>query len=200
MNKKYLQEGRKNQKLKTRLIILNAAQDMLKTRLDITLEEVAEYAGVSRATIYRYFPNINLLVGEAGINISTKKTEDLLADVEHLDLKEALHYVQKYFNDLAKDNEIAFRQYLSVALKENSSETESKSLRGGRRLAIAEAIIENKAEGLSEKDKFNLSRIIAVLSGFEPFVANVDVNGLSVKESAELLDWALDLIIKGVSL
>ena len=61
MNKSKFSSGRVNQKLKTREKILRAALDLLKTKVEFSLEDVAENMGSSRATVYRYFSNIDLL-------------------------------------------------------------------------------------------------------------------------------------------
>mgnify|MGYP001595255558 CR=1 FL=1 len=65
MKDQFLKEGRINQKLQTRSEILKSAQILLNKERQITLEKVAEHAGISRATIYRYFSNIELLTTEA---------------------------------------------------------------------------------------------------------------------------------------
>ncbi|MEX0361849.1 MAG: TetR/AcrR family transcriptional regulator, partial [Allomuricauda sp.] len=61
MNKDYIQTGRTNQKLETRDKILKSAQYFLKKGKAFNLENVAQKSGVSRATIYRYYSNVEIL-------------------------------------------------------------------------------------------------------------------------------------------
>ena len=71
-------DGRRNQRLRTRKDLLVAASKLLKLGRRPTLEEVAEAALVSRATAYRYFPRVEILLLEACFDLSTPAPEDLL--------------------------------------------------------------------------------------------------------------------------
>jgi AcrR family transcriptional regulator len=90
MNKKNLTRGRAEQKQKTRDEILETAQEFLKSGAEFTLDEVAEEAKMSRATVYRYFSNVDLLCAEAVLNIQTKSAEELIEEVSELTLHESL--------------------------------------------------------------------------------------------------------------
>jgi AcrR family transcriptional regulator len=56
---------RSNQKARTRKAILDAAVELLRDGLVITVHDAAERAKVSVATAYRYFPSVELLAEEA---------------------------------------------------------------------------------------------------------------------------------------
>ena len=165
---------------------------------ELGLEEVAEAAGISRATMYRYYPNADLLISEAALQFRTKTTEELATEVEAMPLKESLLHVQQYFNKLIQENEATFRKYLTAALKESIRSGDGSVHRSARRTAMAAQIISSKGQDLSEEDQKNLVLILAVLSGVEPFVANCDVNNISPEASGELLQWALEKILKGI--
>ena len=57
--------GRVNQKLRTRMAILRAAVELMRTGREVTMLEVARAALVSEATAYRYFPDLPSLLREA---------------------------------------------------------------------------------------------------------------------------------------
>ena len=57
--------GRINQKTRTRVAIVDACRQLIKTGADVTMPEVAKLALVSDATMYRYFPDLASLVNEA---------------------------------------------------------------------------------------------------------------------------------------
>lgn len=196
MNNEYLEIGRTKQKFKTRQHIIKTAQTLLATKESTSLEEVAEKAGISRATIYRYFPSVEVLVGEVGLSLESKTPDELVSDVADMTLTKALLYVQEYFNDHAITNEAMLRKFLSVSLHVDTSI--DTSIRGARRLLAADGVISEKGTSLDKKERENLARIMAVLSGIEPLIANRDVNGITPAESKELLSWAIKKIIKGL--
>ena len=62
--------ARANQKRRTRKDLLQAAARLLKEGRNPSLEEIAEEALVSRATAYRYFPNVEALLIEAPLDLA----------------------------------------------------------------------------------------------------------------------------------
>ena len=87
MSEKYLKTGRTKQKLGTRNLILKTAQKFLNEGSDFNLEDIAKEAGISRATVYRYFSNIDILAAEAGLDIKTKHPTEIYEDVLGKDLE-----------------------------------------------------------------------------------------------------------------
>ena len=70
--------GRARQKSRTRKHITDAAQRLRDEGVPFTLEQVAEEAQVSRATIYRYFSSVSALNVELGLAVQLKTPEELL--------------------------------------------------------------------------------------------------------------------------
>jgi AcrR family transcriptional regulator len=198
MKNENLTFGRVDQKRKTRDKILKIAEELLNTVGAFSLEDVAEKAQISRATIYRYYSNIEILCAEVVITINTKSTDELIKEVENMNKKEALLYIQNYFNDLANNNEAAFRKYLSIVVDETLKNNNTTHHRGARRLIINSAILEKHKNELSAQNLKNLKYICTVLAGIEPLIANKDVNHISNEESKEILNWALQMILKGI--
>src|SRR5919112_2995632 len=75
MTKAWQQEGRVNQKRRTRAAILTAAVELLEQGQSPAVAEVADAALVSRATAYRYFPTQEYLLFEAALE-STRSDID----------------------------------------------------------------------------------------------------------------------------
>lgn len=198
MKEKTLTAGRVQQKRATRTKILETAQQLLQTQASFSLEDVAQALGISRATIYRYYSNVDLLCAEAALSFQVKQPADFVAAVRQMSLPEALAYVQAYYNELAQRHETAYRKYLSVALLESVKQGSGASLRGARRPAALEAVMRPHATQIGPANYDRLRQIITVLSGIEPMIANKDVNGLSNEASDELLRWALEMILKGI--
>jgi AcrR family transcriptional regulator len=194
MKKEYLKTGRTHQKTATRDRILSGAQEYINSGKSFTLEEIAESAGLSRATVYRYFSNADTLAAEAGLNINTKSPELIYEDLKQLSLADKLLGVQDYYNKLALDHEKGFRNYLSILLSTDSQ----PGKRGARRVRTLQLVLENSQ--LSEKEKRNLRNLLTILMGIEPVIVAKDVCGLNSSQTKELLQWGMQLILNGTSI
>jgi len=190
MNKEYIHSGRANQKQETRDRILKSAQYFLKKGADFNLEDVAQKTGVSRATIYRYFSNAEILAAEAGLDINTLSPEVVFQKFQEKSLEERILGIQDYFNLLAIENENAFRKYLSVVLVSNSPEIK----RGARRKKTLRLALKNA--DLDPDQKEDLANLLTILMGIEPLIVAKDVAGLNNEESMRLMTWGMKLILK----
>ena len=196
MKDQFLKEGRINQKLQTRSEILKSAQVLLNKERQITLEKVAEHAGISRATIYRYFSNIELLTTEALLHTHFLRPDELQKKVEGMSMEETVHALQQHYNVISQEHELVFRRYLSVTLKE--SIISKKKLRGARRVEALKLALKPFEGLLSKEDHKRLIHISTLLMGIDALLVCKDVCELNNDEANELLEWALDLILAGV--
>ena len=190
MKREYIQTGRINQKLETRSKILESAKQLVRQGIDFNLEDVANNAEISRATIYRYYPNLEILSYEVGIDIGTKTPEDIIEDLKDCSLNDTILGIQNYYNDHAVNNENAFRKYLSAVL---TSASEKK--RGARRNKTLQLAL--MKSGLRPKEKKDLVHFLTILMGIEPLIVAKDVSGLDYKEFKELMSWGMKLVLKG---
>lgn len=196
MNKLFLNKGRVNQKLQTRTAILQAAKKLMTLNKKISLEDVADKANVSRATIYRYFADIELLMTEASLDIHHLSPDELLQNIKTIPLNKRILFVQKYYNQLAQDHEILFRRYLSATLLETT--TSKKKVRGARRVeSLKKATVPLKKE-LTKEQYENLINISSILMGIDSFIAAKDVCGLDTDQAKATLEWGLEMVIKGL--
>ena len=192
MNKGYLSSGRTSQKLETRNKILASAQHYLNKGLKFNLEDIAKKTGISRATVYRYFPNIDILAAEAGLDFSTESPENLFNNLKSDKIQDQVLEIQEYYNHLALDHENLFRKYISVVLDSNTSTIK----RGARRKTTLLMALEDS--NFTQKEKKDLSNLFTILMGIEPLIVTKDVCNLNNKESIELLKWGINLILKGI--
>jgi len=193
MDKEYIDKGRVNQKLETRGKILNSTQELLMNGKEISLEDVAKHAGVSRATIYRYFSSIEVLASEAGLDLSTKSPKEIVQPLAHKELKEQVLGVQEYFNELTLDHEQAFRTYLSSIV----AAPDLAVKRGARRVRTLELVFQQA--DLPEKQKADLCKLLTLMMGIEPVIVTKDVAQLDNKKSKDLLALGVDLIMEGLA-
>ena len=195
MNDNYITSGRIRQKLETRNRILKHAQVLMAKGTVFNLEDVAMESGMSRATVYRYFSSIDVLMAEAGLYIKTRNPEEILKSLSDKSSRERILGIQKYYNRLSLDNEEAFRKYLGIVL----SQKPKKFKRGARRVKTLEMALKSNNSGIDEEDLTMLIRSATVLMGIEAMIVTRDVCGLSKQESTKTLRWALDKIIDACS-
>lgn len=193
MKNNYVTEGRVNQKLETRNKILASARYFIEQGTDFTLETIAKKAGISRATVYRYYSDVEILSSEAVLDIQTKTPKAILEHTKENDLATQIKAIQDYYNTLALDNEEAFRTYVSIAMTNN----DSKIKRGARRKKTLQLALERA--DIPETEKNNLINFLTVIMGIEPIVVTKDVCNLNNSESKEVLSWGLEMILKGLS-
>lgn len=191
MNKDYINSGRANQKQETRDRILKSAQYFLKEGIEFSLEDVAKKTGISRATIYRYYSNAEILAAEASLDINTLSPEEIFKNLEPKNFEEQVLGIQDYFNTHAVVNENAFRKYLSVVIASNPSSIK----RGARRKKTMQLAFENT--NFKTKDKKDLTNLLIILMGIEPLIIAKDVARLNNQEAMRLMKWGIQLILKG---
>ena len=199
MSNKIIQGGRENQKWRTRKEILRAAQRLLVGGKVPTLEDVAEEARVSRATIYRYFSNINLLLLEAPLDALTVEADALLADAPPTPCGR-VEAVQGYFHELVANNEVFFRNYLRATLEQWMEEggQPREPLRQARRVEAYKEALAPVKKRLRPADHLRLVHALSVLSSIEAFVVFRDVCGLSADEARATGQWAVRHLTEAV--
>ena len=92
--------GRPNQKSRTRKDLLQAAARLVRQGRNPSLEEIAADALVSRATAYRYFPDVGALLLESSLDIATPEPEELFRDVESDDAAARAERVDAALHDV----------------------------------------------------------------------------------------------------
>lgn len=196
MNKDNTHTGRIEQKTKTKSKILHVAKKLLQKETSITLEDVANQANISRATIYRYYSNVDILTMEASLEIYHKSTDKFFDEVKEKSFEDRILYIQEQYNNFAQQNETVFRRYLSAVLTESISTKEK--LRSARRVKTLKKVLkpfESEIDGTSLNHLINSA---SILMGIDALVVCKDVCDLNNQEADETLQWALKMILKGI--
>ena len=159
----YLESGRIGQKRKTRELLLATAKKMLVKGENISVEQVALVAGISKATAYRYFSNKDILLKEASLQRGLMDKDDLFGDIDVCNLNARIEKLIDYHFEVLTTNEDVFRLYLG-AIMQNSVRDKKNYSRGGKRiLLIAEALLPLKKE--ISKETFDKMWKAAGISG-----------------------------------
>jgi AcrR family transcriptional regulator len=188
----YEAAGRARQKQRTKDCLIAAARELVRHGATPTVAEVAETAGISRTTAYRYFPNQRSLLTAA--HPETAATT-LLPDGASADPQERLDAVATRFIRLILDTEAAQRTMLRLSLDPDPAQRGGLPLRQGRGIAwIAEAL-EPLRGTMTDDEIHRLTLAVRSAIGVEALVWLTDIGGLSRKEAAENMRWSAQSLL-----
>ncbi|HZB97411.1 MAG TPA: TetR/AcrR family transcriptional regulator [Candidatus Sulfotelmatobacter sp.] len=202
MTDAWRQDGRINQKRRTRAAILAAARNLLRQGQSPTVAEAADAALVSRATAYRYFPTQEYLLAEAALSSVPEKMDQVVTAVEVLDDAQVrLDTVVQAIQERTVEQEQAFRTLLRLALDQpftgiSSRDGPELQRRGGRRIEWIERALAPVWERLDEPAKEQLVGALSLCMGVEALVVLRDVCGYSPERAVEICRWAAQAILR----
>jgi AcrR family transcriptional regulator len=171
--------------------VREAVLDRLLDRLEdedlheVAVEDLADGVGVSRRTLYRYFPTRDDLFAAAGERYVTK-----------LGLPETIDGPDAIAQSFAEANRrIAERPALARSLVRSAA---GRSVRMGprrRRVDAIEAALEELTCRLPPRTARQAGAVISHLCGLTAWIAVQDESGLDGDDSRAALVWALDALI-----
>jgi AcrR family transcriptional regulator len=187
------QDGRLNQKRRTRRAIIEAAAKLVRGGQQPSVAEAAEAALVSKATAYRYFPTQHSLLLEVGFEAMHPSAQSLLVGAPEDDPQVRFQTVLRAVHALMTSEEALFRTQMKVTqerwLESTNRDEQDPVVREGRRVEHIDAIIEPL---LNELDGESLARLrsgLALVFGIEPIAILKDVCGLDSAEALKVLEW-----------
>ena len=185
--------GRYRQRARTRDLLLTHARRMLATAQPVTVPALSAETGVSRATIYRYFPSNDDLVVHAAL----PESDDPLNDAEwpyspHEAPEDTVERAGKLVRTMAEwafDRETEMRALLRVSL-EADSEVRGLSRKGrtGRHRWIAR-LLEALPATVPSTERARLAASLHALFGSDAVVWTTDMAGLKRQEAVDTLEW-----------
>ncbi|MGB6087041.1 TetR/AcrR family transcriptional regulator [Parvibaculum sp.] len=189
--------ARANQKRRTRKDLLQAAARLLKEGRNPTLEEVAEEALVSRATAYRYFPNVEALLIEAPLDLALPDETAIFAGAPEKDPVARMERVDAAFHDMILENEMALRLMLAKSMERRVAEDDTAlPARQNRRTPMIEAALAPSKAEFSRAALDKLQKALALIVGTEAMIVFKDVLQLDEKEAREVKRWAIRALIE----
>jgi AcrR family transcriptional regulator len=108
--------GRVNQKKRTRMAILQACREVIRSGATVTMPDVARLALVSEATAYRYFPDLASLVNEALASMWPSPAEALGPVAESGDPVERVAFACEFLLRGVLSSQAAVRAMISATI------------------------------------------------------------------------------------
>ena|SRR5579862_9064505 len=169
--------GRTNQKTRTRLAIVAACRDLIRTGAAVTMPDVAQRALVSEATAYRYFPDIVTLITEALAGLWPSPNEALQPIAASADPLERIAFASEVFLRRI----LAYQGSVRAMIAATITRPEGAARRPGLRFAWIEYALAPAETPLELGDATVLARLkrdLAVVVSPEALFTLTDLCGL----------------------
>ncbi len=182
---------RENQKRRTRADLLRAARKLMNAGGQPTVADVADSAGISRATAYRYFSTPDELLSEAILDV-VAETIQVKDDpsAKATDVPARLQDLIGQVFDMVSDHDAAFRAFLATNL------TTPGARRGGRRLSWIDTALRPTKADLPEDEYARLKNALAFLTGIETQIVLQDICGLERVEAKTTAFWIASALLQ----
>ena len=188
----YLRRGRVAQKQKTRQALLDATRYFLDLGHSPSVTEAADYAGISRATAYRYFSTPETMAQEAALDRLAGEMEAIAADLGRgAEAEEAAADAMSRYLAMVMRNEPLFRAYMALAARGDGA-----SALGSRRLRWLRAAFAPLAEAMPQARFDRLMTALSVLAGIETVVVLRDICELSSEDTEATVRWMVGALVR----
>lgn len=190
MSTDYLDSGRTRQKQRTRDQLIAAAREMITAGDTPRVEEVAEAAGISRTTAYRYFTSQAELLAAA---YPETGAASVLPDPPPTALAERVAAVAGFVIERVQETEPQQRAMLRLSLGEAPHEL---PLRQGRAISWFVDALAPRVDTIGRESAHRLALALRASCGIETRVWLSDVAGLSPEEVSALQAWMVDALVE----
>lgn len=200
--------GRPAQRNRTRASLLDAAARLIAAGHTPTTTEVADAAGVSRRTAYRYFPTQDQLLVEAALERLRPQVEAAIHEAQSAptigaagrgrdDLALAIARIEataRVMTRLALENEHLLRTIQRLTLAGETAV--GVRPRGSRRIDWLTSAVEPIRDRLGPARFAHLVSALATCIGFDSLFVLRDVRGLAVEEAERVTLWMARSVVQ----
>jgi AcrR family transcriptional regulator len=190
MSTDYVESGRTRQKQRTRDQLIAAARELITSGDTPRVEEVAEAAGISRPTAYRYFGSQAELLAAA---YPETAAASVLPDPPPEAVDERVAAVAGFLIGRVEASEPQQRAMLRLSL---GNVPHDLPLRQGRAIPWFLEALAPIAESIGEESLHRLALALRAASGIETRVWLTDIAGLAPGEVSALQQWMVDALVK----
>jgi AcrR family transcriptional regulator len=187
--------GRDNQKRRTRRDLVDAAGRLIAAGRRPSVSEVAEEAGISVRTAYRYFPSVEQLSVEATLEATRQSME--LSIEAGTPGEPVARRVERLVDALAQmtlANEGLLRQMIKFTVDRDPIEP-GVPPRPARRLEYVERALAPLQDRLDPAELDRLTWALTVVMGIESTLVLRDICGLESPEILAIQHWAAQALL-----
>jgi AcrR family transcriptional regulator len=193
-----LGRGRTQQKQRTRRDLLATASRLIAEGRTPAVSEVADAAGVSRRTAYRYFPAQQKMLVEAALEGIRSEMEAALAaaplGVSQPDIGKRVDALVRSMQRLTIDNEHRLRTMIHLTVLEKPQP--GTRPRGTRRIDWIELAVAPLKPRLGKADYSRLVSALALITGIEALLVLRDIRGLSESQAVQVSLWMAQAVLR----
>jgi AcrR family transcriptional regulator len=191
-----LETGRARQKARTRQLLVTTARKIIASGSRPTVAQVADAAGVSRRTAYRYFPSQKMLMTDAALDGLRPVMEAAIsgaapgADTD--DVESRVDAMVGAMQRLAIEHESLLRTIIhETVLHQGSAEVR----RGGRRVEWIEMAVKPLRARLGQSRYTRLIAALSLCAGIEAVLVLRDICGLSALQAIAVSQWMARAVV-----
>jgi AcrR family transcriptional regulator len=191
-------ETERGPKARTRRLMLDTATRLMQSGQTPSVTEVAEAAGVSRATAYRYFPSQAALVhavvdGALGPILDwTGRSPDASARVEDL-FRTSLPRIEEFEATFKAALKLSLDQWARRKAGVLGAEPE---FRRGHRMELLRDALAPLAPRVSPETATRLAQALSLFFGIEALIVLKDIWGLDSGEAQDVATWAASMLVR----
>lgn len=182
--------------------LITTAMDMLEQGLFPSITELANAAGVSRATAYRYFPTQSVLVSSI-VDKSLGPIQDW--EPQEKTAGERISALLEFAYPQLEKHEGALRAALQVSLQQwadlrsqklNKEKDQNKLFVRGNRKRLVELAAEPMKNKVASCDLDRMKHAFSLIYGSEIFLVFKDIWNLESDQIQDLLQWMGKAIVR----
>jgi len=172
---------------------MDIAVELIKAGRRPSVSTVANQAGVSRATAYRYFPSQDLMLSEAMIRAAAGTTADPPPSgiTTAADPAEMAAAITRQAGQFSLNHEERLRTALRLSL-----DPQSGYQRPGRRGRWIEDILAAAGDRLDPPARARLRGALHLVLGIDPIIQLTDIAGLDRAEALDVLEWSAATLVQ----
>jgi len=175
--------GRVNQKLRTRMAIIQAAAELAGTGREVTMPEIARLALVSEATAYRYFPDLASLLGEVIADQLPNAAEALKAATDPDDPPARIAAVTEFLLRHVLSHQGVVRTLIAASIIRPGQPHARPGLRFGLIEQALAPLAESPLAADRAADLAQLKCDLAVVISAEALFSLIDLHGLDPEQA-----------------
>jgi AcrR family transcriptional regulator len=196
--------GRFRQRRRTRAAIVDAAAQLVASGATPSVNEIADAAGVSRRTVYQYFPTHEQLLLDATLGLLSQQQVDQAIHAAGTkdpqgagsgDVPARVEAMIRELGDLSAETLPLGRKLIRLTV-DGPPADDGGPRRGYRRVGWIEEALEPLRDQLPGRDFERLVSALSMVIGWEALIVLADLRGLSPTDQVDTSVWAADVLIK----